>query len=207
MSVLIHDETIANEVLRKRLASGMDRYDEVWDGVYVMSPMADNQHQALATQLSAAICTVIDWCSLGQTLAGANVSDRADDWTSNYRIPDVLVFLKETTAIDRGTHWFGGPDFAIEIASPGDRPLDKVSFYAKVGTRELLIINRNPLEMILYRLVSNELLVVGKASYQQPHELESQILPIKLQLDLSPPSIRLTHRDGAVIRSISVHIS
>ena len=35
-------------LIRERRESGGDRYDEVWDGVYVMSPLADNEHQQLA---------------------------------------------------------------------------------------------------------------------------------------------------------------
>ncbi len=207
MSVLINDETIADEVLKKRRASGMDRFDEVWDGVYVMSPMANNQHQSLATQLSAALCTFIDWRDLGQTLVGAHVSDRSEDWTSNYRIPDVLVFLNETSAIDRGTHWFGGPDFAIEILSPCDRALDKLSFYSKVGTRELLIIDRNPWTLTLYRLTNNELVPIGKSSLWQPDEIVSAVLPLKLQLDPNARCIRLHHHDGTPIRNVAFGVA
>ena len=32
-------------LIRERRECGGDRYDEVWDGVYVMSPLADNEHQ------------------------------------------------------------------------------------------------------------------------------------------------------------------
>jgi Uma2 family endonuclease len=152
MSILIHDQAFADDLLARRRASGTDVYDEVWEGVYVMSPMANNEHQSLATEFAAAITTVIDWRGLGRTLAGGNVSDRRDDWTQNYRIPDVLVFLNETEAEDCGTHWFGGPNFAIEIVSPGDRTLDKLGFYAAVGTRELLVIDRDPWKMTLYQI-------------------------------------------------------
>jgi len=207
MSVLINDETIANEVIKQRRESGTDRFDEVWDGVYVMSPIANNQHQALATQLSAAICTAIDWRDLGQTLVGANVSDQPVDWTRNYRIPDVLVFLKETSAVDRGTHWFGGPDFAIEIVSPGDRPRDKLAFYAKAGTRELLIIDRNPWMLTLYRLINEDLVPVETSSHEKPGELVSNVLPLKLQLDVNAQCIRLTYLDGTPIRNIAFQVA
>ena len=47
MSVVVNDENFANELIAQRQASGADRYDEVWEGVYMMSPIANNEHQAL----------------------------------------------------------------------------------------------------------------------------------------------------------------
>ena len=141
MSLLIHDELLSRELINLRRSAGLDRYDEVWDGVYVMSPMADNEHQDLVTEFATIFRAVIDWKKLGRTLAGANVSDQHSDWTKNFRVPDVLVFLNGSKAEDRGTHWLGGPDFAIEVISSGDHALDKLEFYAQVRTRELLVVD------------------------------------------------------------------
>jgi len=55
-------------------------------------------------------------------------------------VPDVLVFSNDTAAIDRKSHWLGGPELAIEIVSPGDKTLEKLDFYAAVKTQELLVI-------------------------------------------------------------------
>ena len=211
MSILINDQVLANDLLAQRRASGADHYDEVWDGVYVMSPMANNQHQSLATQLSIAIGTRVDWCGLGQTLAGANVSDRRENWTHNFRIPDVLVFLNETAAEDCGTHWLGGPDFAVEIVSPDDRTLDKLDFYAAVGTRELLVIDRNPWQLTLYRLSSDrepnpKLVPVALSTFAQPATIASETLPLSITLQADPAAICLGHTDGTVIRDIPIKL-
>ena len=40
---------------------------------------------------------VVDAGGLGEAFPGVNVSDRSDDWTQNYREPDVAVFLEGTT--------------------------------------------------------------------------------------------------------------
>ena len=213
MSILIHDQVLANDLLAQRRASGADRYDEVWDGVYVMSPMANNQHQSLATQLAIAIGTRVDWQGLGQTLAGANVSDRRENWTHNYRIPDVLVFLNQTAAEDCGTHWFGGPDFAIEIVSPDDRTLEKLNFYADVRTQELLVIDRDPWQLTLYRLdadrtprtgINRKLVPAAVSTLSQATEIRSEVLPIQISLHSSPPAIRLTDPDGTLIRDVMI---
>jgi Uma2 family endonuclease len=202
VSILINDEAFAVEVLERRRVSGADRYDEVWDGVYVMSPMANNEHQALATEFAAAISTIINWRGLGRTLAGANVSDSRDNWNHNYRIPDVLVFLKDTTAIDCGTHWFGGPDFAVEIVSPGDHTLEKLDFYAKVGTRELLVIDRHPWQLTLFRLSNCRLAPVALSNTQHPAVITSEVIPLRLELDANARFIRLSNRDRSPIRDI-----
>ena len=42
-------------LIRQRRRCGGDRYDEVWDGVYVMAPLADNEHQSLGLKLAIAL--------------------------------------------------------------------------------------------------------------------------------------------------------
>ena len=120
-------------LIRERRECGGDRYDEVWDGVYVMSPLADNEHQRLALALSSAIHTALGSTEDIQVFPGCNVSSRSQRWKRNYRCPDVAVFLPGNPAEDRNTHWYGGPDFAVEIQSPYDRSREKFGFYAKVG--------------------------------------------------------------------------
>ncbi len=207
MSILINDPIVANELLSERRASGLDRYDEVWDGVYVMSPLANNEHQSLATEIAAAITTQIDWRGLGRTLAGANVSDRREDWLHNYRVPDVLVYLNETSGEDCGTHWCGGPDFAVEIVSPNDRTLDKLDFYAKVGTRELLVIDRDPWQLTLYRLSGQRKLVpAGLSSLTQLSVIQSAVLPLCFAIQTTPSVICLTNDQAMPIRDIPISI-
>jgi Uma2 family endonuclease len=91
------------------------------------------------------------------------VSDRPRRWKRNYRCPDVAIFLPGNPAEDRGTHWFGGPDFAVEIISPYDRSRQKFDFYAKVGVRELLLVVRRPWSLELYRRVDKQFDLVGKS--------------------------------------------
>ena len=45
---------------------GGDRYDEVWDGVYMMSPPANDEHQQLVTDFSAVLTFVIKFTGLGE---------------------------------------------------------------------------------------------------------------------------------------------
>ena len=198
MVAVVLDPRLQDELIAERRARGLDRYDEVWDGVYVMSPLANNEHQELVGGISHALRTVVNVANLGRAFPGCNVSDREDDWTENYRCPDAAVFLNGTTAEDRDTHWFGGPDFAVEIVSPHDRSREKFGFYASVATRELLIVDRYPWALELYRLQGGELRLVGRSTVERPEILASEVLPLSWRLIAGQrrPQIEVVHADG-----------
>jgi Uma2 family endonuclease len=126
------------------------------------------------------------------------VSDIEDQWEHNYRSPDVVVYLNGTTARDFGTHWVGGPDFCVEIVSRNDRSRDKLDFYAKVGTRELLVVDRFPWGLELYRLQDGVLTLVGESTLGQPNILIGEVLPLTFRLvEGDPrPKIEVVHADG-----------
>ena len=161
--IIVSDPHAAFTLRAEREAAGLDRWDEVWNGVYIVMPLANNQHQRLATKVSGRLMPLIDDAGLGETFAGCNVSDVVPpaDWRTNYRCPDVAVYLRDNPAEDRGSHWYGGPDIAVEIVSPGDRSRQKLGFYAAVGTRELFVLDRDPWALELYRLAGGELQSVG----------------------------------------------
>ena len=144
MPTLILDQHLEQQLQAERAASGANRFDEAWEGVYVMNPMPNDEHQQLVNRFAAIFQDVIDWPGIGDVRPGVNVSDRLENWRDNYRVPDVAVFLKSGEARNCGEFWRGGPDLAIEIVSAGDRTREKVPFYASVGVRELLIIDRGP---------------------------------------------------------------
>jgi Uma2 family endonuclease len=187
MASLILDPDLEGELKRERARTGADRYDEVWDGVYIMAPLANNEHQFLAFEIAAAIRQGIRVPEDGIVLAGCNVSDQEEDWTRNYRCPDVVAFLRGNPAEDRGTHWFGGPDFAVEIVSPGDRSRDKLGFYFDVGVRELLIVDRKPWQLELYRNDGTELALVGRCVPSKAKALGCEVIPFRFSLAAGRP--------------------
>ena len=198
MVALILDSLAEDQLIRERQARGADRYDEVWDGVYVMSPIANNEHQWLASRLTTVIGNVIETQGRGRVFAATNVSDQDTHWVRNYRVPDVAVFLNGNPAEDRDTHWFGGPDFAIEIVSPGDRSREKFEFYAATGTRELLILDRAPWSLELYRLEGETLQLVGASTPGEETILTSGTIPFTFRLiagDERPP-LEIVHTES-----------
>ena len=187
MSAVIADPDLERSLIRRRRARGEDRYDEVWEGVYVMNAQPTNVHQSLVSRLSFVFESVIGQLGLGMVLPGTNVSDRAESWKKNYRCPDVAVYLNESKAINWETHWQGGPDLAVEIASPRDRTWEKIEFYASVGTRELLIIDRDPRAIELYRLnAASQLSLVGRTDIDSTTVLETESVPLRWRLVSGP---------------------
>ena len=163
MAILVLDPM--HEVQLRQLWPGLDndRLTEVWKGVTVVSPAANNEHQTLVNNLGGIFWLVIFQTSLGRVLQGVNLSDRTPDWIENYRNPDIAVYLKGNPAVDHGTHYVGGPDFAVEVVSPGENPTAKFAFYAAVGTKELLVVTRDPWRLELYTLTAGKLKLSGSS--------------------------------------------
>ena len=198
MATLVFDPLVEERIKAEREASGADRYDEVWEGVYMMAPLADDEHQDVQTGLAAAIHWTVQRPGLGKVRAGVNVSDREEGWVKNYRIPDVAVFLAGSSARNCRTHWVGGPDFAVEIVSPGDRSREKLDFYSGVGVRELLVVDRDPWELELYRLTAGRLAVVGASTPGRADALPSDVVPLSFRLlpGQPRPQVEVAHHDG-----------
>jgi hypothetical protein len=51
MTTVIHDTLLAERRRAERAATGADRYDEMWENVYMMAPMRDHEHQVLVGRL------------------------------------------------------------------------------------------------------------------------------------------------------------
>jgi len=186
---LITDPHIEEELLEQRRAWGGDKFDEVWDGIYIMAPLANLEHNELVANLSAAFRNAFANQAEVRVFAGVNVSDREEDWEKNYRCPDVAVVLPGSRALDCGAFYCGGPDFCVEIISDYDRSREKFDFYAKAGVRELLLIDRNPWQLELYRLARTRFKPAGVLDPDSKQLLASQVLPLTFQL-LARPELR-----------------
>jgi Uma2 family endonuclease len=185
MPTLVLDPQTEEELLRQRRACRGDRHDEVWEGVYVMSPMANNEHQEIINNLATALSNAFASRTEVRVFPGINVSDRRRGWEKNYRCPDVAVVFPNSKAIDCDTFFFGGPDFVVEIASDYDRSREKFDFYAIVGVREFLLVDRNPWQLELYRLQKEKLVLVGISDPAANQTLSCDSLSLTFQL-LSP---------------------
>jgi len=188
MAMYVVDADLERRLKAERQLTGADRLDEVWDGIYFMPPLPNNEHQFFQTQLAIVLQMALGSVDHGTAYAGVNVSDREKGWKKNYRCPDVAVILPGCKAKNCGTHWFGGPDFAVEILSPKDRSREKLPFYSSVGVRELLLMDRQPWSLELFRLQGQELISRGRSTIGRPTALISSILPVSFRL--VPPGTR-----------------
>lgn len=175
---LILDDYLVRKVYDIRSAHGNPPHDEVWEGFLILKPLPDNEHQEIQGELLFALADA----GLRGVRPGVNISDRNADWMGNFRCPDLVVYLGRTSAINRETHWEGGPDFLVEILMRNDLSRDKLDFYAKVNTREVLIVDRDPWALELYQHASGQLQLAGRSDLADPAVLASSVLPLTFQL-------------------------
>jgi Uma2 family endonuclease len=180
--MVILDTRLAEQLRADRAAAGVDRYDEVWEGAYMMAPTPDNEHEWLVSHLASILQDVIGEPGLGEVVPEVHVSDRRDGWNENYRVPDVAVFLNSTSAVNRGSYWQGGPDFAVDVVSPGDRSREKIGFYASVHTREFLVLDREPWQLELYRLSSGSLQLIALNRPNDFKHIQSDVVDLNFEL-------------------------
>ena len=182
------------QFIEQRLAWGGGRKDEIWEGIYHMSPDPSNDHQELVSWL----CYVFVSALIGtgaKVHAGGNVSDRVDAWYQNYRCPDVIVIQPSNPIQNRKAYWLGGPDFVVEVLSEGDDSVEKLPFYAKLGTREVLHIDPETKELTLLALRDGTMQPVGTSSLAAPNLVTSSVLPVSFQVtgDSTKPILRVQH--------------
>ena len=107
----------------------------------------------------------------------------------------MALFLESNPAKDCGTHMCGGPDFALEVLSPNDRSREKFDFYAAIGTREVMMIDRDPWSMELYRLDERRMELVAKLVPDDGAAVVSLIAPLQFSMHARPtrPIIKIVH--------------
>jgi hypothetical protein len=196
MAVMVLDPNVEESLLANRRVCDGQQYDEVWEGVYVMAPLPANEHQEFVSELLYILAEAVGRAKLGRVFPGVNLSDRAGaDWTHDFREPDVAVFLSGTKAVNCGTHWQGAADFLVEIISPGERTREKIPFYSRLGVVELLVIDREPWSLELYRQQHGQLTKIGQSTPTSPDVLASETVGLTFQLlpGAERPQVRVMH--------------
>jgi Uma2 family endonuclease len=193
--LLVTDPDVYEDMIRERKRLGHDHYDEVWEGVYVMPSMPALGHQDLVGDLTMVFKIVL--AGRARVHPGANVSDRKD-WKDNFRVPDVVVVFPDSRAVDCGTFWLGGPDFLVEIQSPGDETDAKIPFYSQIQVEELLVVERDSRKLRLLRHDGKNLVEMGSSSYQSGKWLVSKVLPLAFRRKLvkGDAKIEIVRTDG-----------
>lgn len=146
---------VPEHILEWRRRTGADQWDEMWEGVLHMAPSPNRDHQDFEYELEAWLRE--NWAAPNgcRVYHQINIS-QPGTWPNNYRIPDLVLLTPARFHIDCNEYFDGGPDAVVEIHSPGDEAFDKLPFYALIGVREVLIIDRDTKEPEIYELMGGE---------------------------------------------------
>lgn len=192
---------ITDEELAHRRSIGLDRWDEMWDGVLHMTPAPSLEHQRIADELIMFLGRHVTTSGRGTLRSAINVFSNAPA-RIDYRIPD-LTFVatgREHVLREDGVRG-GGPDAVIEIRSPEDETYEKLAFYAALGTREVIVIDRDSKRPEIYRLAGSNLIAL-----QQDADgwLRAETMSVRFRaVEGQPPRLRI---EDAIDARIHVEI-
>jgi len=138
---------VDREWLDERRRRGIDKWDEVWDGVLHVPPEPTAEHQRVGTRLVEVLGSLARARGLEPFVQLCILDPRGHD--KNYRTPDLLV-VDPVYVIRRGTE--GPVALAIEVLSPDDESRDKMPFYAARGVQELWLVDPDTRVVEVYTL-------------------------------------------------------
>lgn len=141
--IVIPLEDVPEDLLAERRTRGLDRYDEVWNGVLHMNPSPIPRHNRIARTLFLALTGPAEDAGF-EVLWEQNLIPLHEPGWNDYRIPDLIVFGPE---VDAGRGIQGAPELVVEIRSPGDDSYRKLPFYEEIGAGEVLIVDRDTAEV------------------------------------------------------------
>lgn len=116
----------------RRRVSGLDRLDEVWEGVLHMVPAPNYAHARLTQQLAEILGSLARDADLEAAMGEFNLGDSIDD----FRVPDGGLHRPGTSGV-----WLHTAALIVEIVSPGDETWQKLPFYAAHEVDEMLILD------------------------------------------------------------------
>ena len=147
---------VTDEELAERHRRGLDRFDEMWEGVLHMAPAPAYEHQRIVAEIAEFLGPLCKRQRRGVLALGINVFNEASA-APDYRIPDftfVATGRERLIAADgvRG----GGPDAVIEIRSPYDETYEKLPFFARLGVLEVIVVDRDTKQPEVFRLTGSQ---------------------------------------------------
>ncbi|MFI5004210.1 MAG: Uma2 family endonuclease [Solirubrobacterales bacterium] len=133
MRALVLDPPTAGleELLERRRRSGLDRFDEMWEGVLHMVPAPSHAHADLESQLHAILRPLAKRAGL-KMIGQSNLGEGGHD----FRVPDSALHRPGASGV-----WHPTAPLVVEIVSPGDESWEKLPFYAAHAVEEVLILD------------------------------------------------------------------
>lgn len=119
-------------LLERRRQAGVDRLDEVWEGVRHMVPGPSFEHAHISQQLAVLLDGPTRAAGLVPTMSEFNVGESEHD----FRVPDGGMHRPGAAGV-----WHATAAAVVEILSPGDESRDKLPFYASHHVDEVLLVD------------------------------------------------------------------
>jgi Uma2 family endonuclease len=143
MSTVVLDSTTPGleELKERHRRAGLDRLDEVWEGVLHMVPAPSYEHAKVAQQLAELLGPLARDAGLEPTMNEFNLGESERD----FRVPDGGLHRPGAGGI-----WLPTAALVVEIVSPDDETWQKLPFYAAHRVDEVLIVD--PQERSVHRL-------------------------------------------------------
>lgn len=116
----------------RRKRSGIDRLDEVWEGVLHMVPAPSGEHARIAHQLAVLLGPLARAAGLIPATGALNLGESEQD----FRVPDGALFRDFSDPL-----WNPTAAMVIEAMSPHDETWQKLPFYAAHEVDEVLIVD------------------------------------------------------------------
>jgi len=176
---------VPEHILEERRQLGLDKRDELWDGVLHMVPPPSLPHASVGMELALTLAPLVKrrgWRIVGDA-AGLFDHDR------NYRIPDLAVYAPHH-AEHRGIR---GAQLVVEMLSPHDEARQKFPFYARMRVCEIWLVEPMSREHEIHVLHGDHYVraetIAGRT--------RSEILDVALEL-AEGPVLRLHMADSIV---------
>lgn len=119
-------------LIERRRRAGVDRLDEVWQGVRHMVPGPSFEHAHVAQQLGELLGPLARAAGLVPTMHEFNLGKSEYD----FRVPDGGLHRPGAAGL-----WHATAAIVVEILSPGDESWQKLPFYAAHHVDEVLLVD------------------------------------------------------------------
>jgi hypothetical protein len=155
-------------LLQRRRRAGVDRLDEVWQGVRHMVPGPSFEHARIATQLTLLLDPPSRDAGLLLAMHEFNLGASEHD----FRVPDGGLHRPGAAGV-----WLSTAAIVVEILSPGDETWQKLPFYAAHDVDEILIVDPDARTVTWLGLRDGEYQSVERSGLIQlgPAELGEQL--------------------------------
>ena len=165
--------------LERRRRLGLDKKDELWDGVWHLVNAPKVWHQRLNLDMALVLVPLARARGLEPLLDAGVIADIK----KNFRVPD-QVYARSGDLTEDGVT---GAELLVEVRSPGDESYLKLPFYAERGVTEVLIVHQDR-RCELYRL--------AEGTYQPVEDGRSSVLGVTFST-VDGPQLRITWDGGS----------